>query len=82
MFGKENFMITVKDGSDKNIMNEIIGVIDMLIGRRHGKTIGRIIDEDRPDFKVIIVRTSYKTFYMIREVLEISYPNMCGFKHV
>ena len=82
MFGRENFMITVKCGSDKTIMNEIIGVIDMLIGRQYGKTIGRIVDDDKPDLKVIIVRTSYRTFYMIREILEAQYPDVCGFKHV
>ena len=82
MFGKENFMIIMNGEVEKEVKDNITGVIDMLIGRRYGKTIWRMLDEEYPDTKVVVIRTTYRNFNAIREIIETSFPDVCKFKHV
>ena len=79
---KDNFMIIIKDTRDKETMSNVIGVIDMLIKKRGGKTIARMVDEDKPDMKVVVIRTTFRRFHCIREIIETMYPGFCGFKRV
>ena len=79
---KENFMIIMDNASNKEVVDNITGVVDMLIKRRYGKTISRMLDENNPDLRVIVVRTTYKNFNIIREIIETQYPKFCTFKHV
>lgn len=82
MFGKENFMIIMNKMENKEVVDNITGVIDMLIKKHYGKTFWRMLDEDNPDLKVVVIRTTYKNFNCIREIIENSYPGVCKFKRV
>lgn len=79
---KENFMIIMENGSEKEVVENITGIVDMMIKKRYGKTISRMLDESNPDLRVIVVRATYKNFNVIREIIEAQYPKFCTFKHV
>lgn len=82
MFGKENFMIIIDKEVDKVVNDNITGVIDMLTKKRYGKTIWRMLDDNNPDLKAVVIRTTYKNFNCMREIIENSYPGVCKFKRV
>ena len=79
---KENFMIIMNGDNEREVVENITGVIDMLIKKRYAKTIWRTLDESNPDLKVVVIRTTYKNFNTIREIIENSYPGVCKFKHL
>lgn len=77
---KRNFMIILDCADDREAVKNITGVIDMLIKKRHGKTVWRTIDENNPNCRVVVVRTAVGVINEIRDIVDRMYPGYCRFK--
>ena len=80
---KRNFV--VMDGSDKNFVKEVIGVVEMTTGNTHwfDKLKRNIrckrLDKSHPTMKVITVKSHYRDFDAARKILTNVYPEQCVF---
>ncbi len=77
---KRNFMIIMDNVDDWNVVKNITGVVDMIIKKRHGKTLWRTIDDDNPNCRVTVVKTTVGTINDIRDIVDKMYPGCCRFK--
>lgn len=85
MFGKDlkERKFVVMDGSDKRFVKEIIGVIEMTVGKPrifNGKKIKyQRMNPDHPTMLVFTVKSNYRSWDMMRRILEKQYPAQCVF---
>lgn len=78
----KKFTTVIMDGSDKSIVKDITGVINMMTKERRGKAICRSLDKNHPTMKVIETYTTSRTYNMIREAIEEIYPGLCIFNPI
>lgn len=85
MFGKnKERCFLIMDGSDKNFVKEVIGVVEMMTGNTHWFDKIRnikccVLDKTHPTMKVIKVKSGYRQFSEARKLLETRYPEQCVF---
>lgn len=73
----------VMDGSDKRFLKEIIGVVEMIVGRplvfKKRKIKYQALDRSHPTMMVFTIRTNYANWSQLRKILEKVYPEQCVF---
>lgn len=86
MFGKSELKerkFVVMDGSNKRFLKEIIGVIEMTVGKPNifnGKKIKyQRLNPDHPTMMVFTIKSDYRSWSMARKILEKQYPEQCVF---
>lgn len=84
MFEKKKIRkFVIMDGSDKKFIKEIIGVIEMSVGRPLIFEKRRIrcqrLNKSHPTMLVFTIRSRYDEFRQVRMILEKLYPEQCLF---
>lgn len=85
MFGKDlkERKFVVMDGSDKRFVEEIIGVIEMTVGKprifNRKKIKYQRMNPDHPTMLVFTVKSNYRSWDILRGILEKQYPEQCVF---
>lgn len=79
MFGYKKYVTVIMDGTDRRIVREIIGIINMMCNRRLGKMKCRKLDANHATMKVIDVYTSAEMYRQTRRLIEKAYPGLCIF---
>lgn len=73
----------VMDGSDKRFVREIIGVIEMIMGKpgmfNKRKIKHQRMAKDLPTMRVFTITSDYRRWSVLREILEKHYPEQCIF---
>ena len=78
----KTFNTVVMDASDESVMRNITDSIDIVTRERCGKSISRPFDGDHPTMKVIVTRTSKRTYKTVQEMIERAYPGLCVFSAI
>ena len=79
MFGYKNYVTVIMDGSDRKVVRDVIGIINMMCNRRFRKMRCRKLDAGHPTMKVIRTYTSAETYRQTRLLIEKVYPGLCTF---
>ena len=82
MMGYDKHVTVIMDGSSRRRNNEITDIIDMVIGKRIGKTKSRKLDDNHPTMRVITTTTTAENYRRIRRLIEALYPGLCIFDPV
>lgn len=73
------FNTVVMDGSNEEVMRTITEAIDIVTKEKYGKSTSRNFDNEHPTMKVIVTRTTERTYKTIRGMIERAYPGLCIF---
>lgn len=79
MLGFKVYKTVIMAGSNKKVNAEIAGIIDMVTGRRIGRSRRRRLDENHPTMFVIKRFTSAEKYRQAKVLIERHYPAMCAF---
>ena len=74
-----DFETIVMDGSNINVLGEIINQIDGFTEEMHGKSTYRSLDSDHPTMIVITTRTNALMYGCIAHAIDMLYPGLCAF---
>ena len=78
-FKVKDFTTVIMDGSDKEVVDTITDVIDLITEKQHGESSSSPLDSDHPTMMVVVTKTNKKIYNMIQEVIEDLYPGLCVF---
>lgn len=84
MFEKKKVRrFVIMDGSDKRFLKEIMGVVEMSVGRplifKKRRIRCQRLNKSHPTMIVFTIRSRYEQFRQIRTILEKVYPEQCVF---
>lgn len=79
MFGYKKYVTVIMDGSDRYVVREILGIVNMVTKRRFGKMRCRKLDSNHPTMKIIKTWTNAETYRQMRRTIELQYPGLCAF---
>lgn len=69
--------VVVMDGSNKEVLNEVIGLFGVVAYPNGGKFTHRPLDENHPNMIVIEAKLRKNEFENARQILEEIYPGLC-----
>lgn len=80
---KRERRFVVMDGSDKRFLKEIIGVVEMVVGRplvfKKRRIKYQALNKSHPTMMVFTIRSNYSAWSQLRKILEKVYPEQCVF---
>lgn len=75
-----NYYVTViADGSDKEVVDKIRFMFDLVTKREIGSTPCRPLSKSHPTTIVIETETNKERYEAIQEIVEVLYPGLCLF---
>lgn len=78
-FRRRTFNTVVMDGSNNVTVDNIVGVIEMITDKHHGRVYRRALDETHPTMIVIETRTNVFDYSLMQDTIEKQYPGLCTF---
>lgn len=79
MLGYKRFNTVIMDGSSNFVNKEIAGIMDMVTGKRIGRTKVKSMDKNHPTMKRFTRFTSVQRYHDARRIIERTYPGLCVF---
>lgn len=76
---KKKFVTVVMDGSDKEVLNEIIGIHGSYVYPNDKKITCHPMGKDHPTMMVISLKCSEKVYDNITSIVEKKFPGLCVF---
>lgn len=78
-FNVKDYATVVMDGSNTEVVRDIIGMIDAITVGRRGKMSCHLLDKQHPTTMVIKTMTDVNTYDFVQRVIEKLYPGLCVF---
>lgn len=78
-FKRRIFNTVVMDGSNNLTVDNIVGVIEMVTDKRHGRVYRRPMDETHPSMIIIETTTNSFDYNLMQDMIEKQYPGLCTF---
>ena len=75
----KDYATVVMDGSNTEIVRNIIEMIDAITNGRRGPMSCHLLDKQHPTTMVIKTKTDVNTYGFIQRVIEKLYPGLCIF---
>ena len=76
---KRKFATVVMDGSNKDVLNEIIGIHGSYVYPNDNKISCRPMSKDHPTMMVIKLKCTKKVYDSITAAVEKKFPGLCVF---
>lgn len=75
----KDYATVVMDGSNTEVVRNIIDVIDAITDGRRGRMSCHLLDKQHPTTMVIKTSTDVSTYDFVQKVIEKLYPGLCVF---
>ena len=75
----KDYATVVMDGSNTEVVRNIIDMIDTITKGRRKRLACRLLDKQYPTTMVIETRTDVNTYDFVQRVIEKMYPGLCVF---
>ncbi len=75
----KDYATVVMDGSNTEVVRNIIDMIDTIIEGRGRHMSSHLLDKQHPTTMVIKTRTDVNTYGFVQKVIEKLYPGLCVF---
>ncbi|MDD3204220.1 MAG: hypothetical protein PHS74_00575 [Lachnospiraceae bacterium] len=76
---KKDYAIVIMDGSDINVVNNIVGVVEMVTKPLFHKNNCEPIDKQHPTMLAVKFRANRKAYANIQAILQKQFPALCTF---
>lgn len=78
-FVVKDYATVVMDGSNTEVVRNIIDMIDTIIEGKGRRMSNHLLDKQHPTTMVIKTRTDVNTYGFVQKVIEKLYPGLCIF---
>lgn len=75
----KDYATVVMDGSNTEVVRNIIDMIDTITEGRRKRMACHLLDKQHPTTMVIKTRTDVNTYDFVQRVIEKMYPGLCVF---